>query len=169
MREPGDGVRLAAARRVLDQVAPTRPVGVHIGQRLPHHAKLVVARPHLPAVLPAAARILLLDDLRVVLKDVCQARRREHLFPEVVSLEAVRIGRVAGAVVVSLVEGQEPRALAAQLGAHAHLAVVYREMHHAAAELEQPLARVAVALVLLDGVLDRLLGEAVLQLESGDG
>jgi len=42
-------------------------------------------------------------------------------------------------------------------------------VHHAAAELEQALARVAVALVLLDGVLDRLLGEAVLQLEGGDG
>ena len=39
---------------------------------------------------------------------------------------------------------------------------------HAAAELEQQLARVAVALVLLDRVLDRLLGEAVLQLEGGD-
>ncbi len=56
-----------------------------------------------------------------------------------------------------------------QLGAHPHLAVVHREVHHAAAELEQPLARVAVAAVLLDGVLDRLLGEAVLQLEGGDG
>ena len=55
-----------------------------------------------------------------------------------------------------------------QLGAHPHLAVVHREVHHAAAELEQQLARVAVALVLLDGVLDRLLGQAVLQLEGGD-
>ena len=42
-------------------------------------------------------------------------------------------------------------------------------MHHAAAELEQSLARVAVAPVLLDRILDRLLGEAVLQLEGGDG
>ena len=46
--------------------------------------------------------------------------------------------------------------------------VVHGEMDHAAAELEQQLARVAVALVLLDGVLDGLLGEAVLQLERGD-
>ena len=41
-------------------------------------------------------------------------------------------------------------------------------MHDAAAELEQQLPRIAVALVLLDGVLDRLLGQAVLQLERGD-
>ena len=47
-------------------------------------------------------------------------------------------------------------------------AVVHGEVDHAAAELEQQLARVAVALVLLDGVVDRLLGEAVLQLEGGD-
>ena len=46
--------------------------------------------------------------------------------------------------------------------------VVDGEVDDAAAELEQQLARVAVALVLLDRVLDRLLGEAVLQLEGGD-
>ena len=55
VREPGDGVRLAAARRVLDQVALARAVGAHIGQRLPHHAELVVARPHLLALLLAGA------------------------------------------------------------------------------------------------------------------
>ena len=75
VREPGDGVRLAAARRVLDQVALARAVSAHIGQRLPHHAELVVARPHLLALLPAGARVLLLDDLRVVLEDVGQPRR----------------------------------------------------------------------------------------------
>ena len=52
--------------------------------------------------------------------------------------------------------------------AEAHLVVVHGEVHHAAAELEELLARVAVALVLLDGVLDRLFGEAVLQLKGGD-
>ena len=46
--------------------------------------------------------------------------------------------------------------------------VVDGEVDDAAAELEQLLARVAVALVLLDGVLDGLLGQAVLQLEGGD-
>jgi hypothetical protein len=40
--------------------------------------------------------------------------------------------------------------------------VVHGEMHHAASELEELLARVAVALKLLDGVLDRLLGKTVL-------
>ena len=46
--------------------------------------------------------------------------------------------------------------------------VVHREMRQAAAKLEELLARVAVALVLLHGVVHRLLGQAVLQLEGGD-
>ena len=168
VRQPGDRIRLAATRRVLDQVTPALSMGTHIGQRLAHKPKLVIARPDLPALLPARARILLLDDLRVILEDVGQTRGGEHLLPEVGGLQAVRVGRVAGAVVVTLVERQEPRTPAAQLGAHPHLALVDREVHHAAAELEQPFARVAVAPVLLDGIVDRLFGEAVLQLESGD-
>ena len=52
--------------------------------------------------------------------------------------------------------------------AEAHLVIVHREVRDAAAELEELLARVAVALVLLNGVFDRLLGEAVLQLEGRD-
>ena len=49
-----------------------------------------------------------------------------------------------------------------------HFVVIHGEVRHRAAELEQLLAGVAVALVLLDGVPDRLLGETVLQLERGD-
>ena len=101
VREPGDGVRLAASRRVLDQVALARAAGAHVRQRLPHHAELVVARPYLLALLLAGARVLLLDDLRVVFEDVGQPRRGQHLFPEVVGLEAVRVGRIARAVVDS--------------------------------------------------------------------
>ena len=113
-------------------------------------------------------RVLLLNDLGVVLQDVRQALRREDPLPQVVGLQAIRVGRIAGAVVAALVERQEPRGLALQLRAEAHLLVVHGEVDHAAAELEEQLAWVAVALVLLDGILDRLLGQAVLQLEGGD-
>ena len=65
-------------------------------------------------------------------------------------------------------KGRNHERLALQVGAEAHLAVVHREVDDAAAELEEQLPRVAVALVLLDGVLDGLLGQAVLQLEGGD-
>ena len=166
--QPGDGVGFAAAGGVLDQVAPAGAVGLHIGQGLPHHAELVVARPDLAALPLAGARVLLLHDLGVVLQDVRQPGGGEHLAPEVVGLEAVGVGRVARAVVVALVEGQEPGAGTGQLGTHAHLAIVHGEVDDAAAELEEPLAGVAVAPVLLHGVIDGLLGEAVLQLEGGD-
>ena len=49
------------------------------------------------------------------------------------------------------------------------LVLVHREVGHAAAELEELLARVAVPLVLLHGIAHRLLGEAVLELEGEDG
>ena len=75
------------------------------------------------------------------------------------------VGRVAGPVVPPEVERQEPRPLAFQVGAESHLVVVHCEMSNAAAELEQLLARIAIPLVLLDGVIDGLLGQAVLQLE----
>ena len=54
------------------------------------------------------------------------------------------------------------------MGAELHPLVVDGEVHDAAAELEELLSRVAVAPVLLDGVLDRLFGQAVLELEGGD-
>ena len=74
VREPGDGVGLAAARRVLDQVAPARAVLPRVGQELAHHVELVVARPDLHRLLLAGLLVLRLDDLGVVLEDVGQAR-----------------------------------------------------------------------------------------------
>jgi len=52
--------------------------------------------------------------------------------------------------------------LALEVGAHPHLLIVHRKMDDAAAELEQQLLRVTVALVLLDRVIHRLLGEPIL-------
>lgn len=52
--------------------------------------------------------------------------------------------------------------------AEADLGVVHCEVRNATAEFEQLLARITVALVLFDRVLDRLLGEAVLELERRD-
>jgi hypothetical protein len=78
-------------------------------------------------------------------------------------------GGIAGAVVVALVEGQKPRALARELGAEAIFRVVHGEVRHTTPECEQRLAGVAVALVLRLGVGGGLFGEAVLELEGEDG
>ena len=56
-----------------------------------------------------------------------------------------------------------------QVGGHEDEIVIYGEVDEAAPLAEQRLARVAVLLILLDGVFDVLVGEAVLQLEGGDG
>ena len=128
--------------------------------------------PDLRLALPAGLLVLLLDELGVVLQDVGEARGGEDVFPEVVGLEAVlsqALRRVAGAVVPALVERQEPRRLALEVGAEVHLLLVHREVRHAAPQLEEFLPGLAVPLVLLDGVFDGLLGEAVLQLEGGQG
>ena len=66
------------------------------------------------------------------------------------------------------VEGQEPRVLAAKMGAEPYLVVVDGEGGKAAAEGEEFLLGFAVAPVLLDCVFHRLLGKAVLQLKGGD-
>ena len=55
------------------------------------------------------------------------------------------------------------------MGTEAHLVVVHREVDEATAKLKELLAGVPVALVLLDRIIHRLLGQAVLQLEGGDG
>ena len=111
MRQPCDGKALAAAGRVLDQVAPTRPVLARVGQQLSNHIELVVARPDLDPFLSPRLRVLGLQHLGVVLQDVGHAGPCKDLAPEVVRAESVRVGRIAGAIVPATVEGQEPRRL----------------------------------------------------------
>ena len=167
--QPGDGVALAAARRVLDQVAPARPVRRGVGQQPEYDVELVVAGPDLRPLLPARLLLLRLHHLGVVLQDVGEVLAGQHLAPQVVGLDAARVGRIAGAVFPAPVERQEPGRLALEMRAELHLALVHGEVGHAAAELEQLLARVAVPSVLLDRIVRCLLGQAVLQLEGEDG
>ena len=167
MGQPGDRVALAATGGVLDQIAAAGAVLSGISEQATHHLELVEAGPDLHRLLPAGLLVLGLHHLGVVLKDVGEPLAGEDLLPEVGRLEALRVRGVAGAVVPTLVEGQEPGGFAFELGAEAHLMVVHGEMGHAAAELEQLLARVAVELVLLHGVSNRLFGEAVLELKGG--
>ena len=106
--EPRDGVGLAAARRVLDQILGTdSPTGC-VGQQSAHHVQLVIAGPYLLSPLSARLVVPAFHDLGVVLDDVGQAVAGDDMLPEIIGLEAVGVGRVARAVVPPLVEGQEP-------------------------------------------------------------
>ena len=90
----------------------------------------------------------------------------ENALPQVAGLEAVRVGRVAGAVVPALVEGQEPRTLALEMRAEPHLVVVHREVGYAASELEELLAGVRGRACTAPRRPRPSAGEAVLQLEG---
>ena len=79
--QPGDGVALAAARGVLDQVAAARPVRGGVGQQPAHDVELLVAGPDLRPLLPAGLLVLRLHNLGVVFQDVGKALAGQHLAP----------------------------------------------------------------------------------------
>jgi len=106
--EPGYRVRLAAARRVLDEVPLAGAALSSVDEQLADDIELVVARKDLVALHPAGLRVLPPDDLGVILEDVGQAGRREDALPEKVGFEAFGIRRIASAVVPPLIEGQKP-------------------------------------------------------------
>ena len=160
MSQPSDRIALATAGRVLNQIPSSGAVCPGVLQEPAHHVELLIPRPDLDPLLPARLRVLRRHHLRVVLQDVGHARPGQDVAPQVFRPETARIGRVAGTVVPAAVEGQEPGRLALEVGAEVDLVLVDREVRHAAPELKEGLARVAVPLVLEDGVVDRLLREA---------
>ena len=168
MGQPGDGIALAAAGRVLDQIPSPCPVLLTIRQESAHHVPLVIPGPDLDTIAPARFPRFRRHHLGVVLQDIGHALPAEDVAPKVVCLEPIRVGRVAAAAVPTLVERQKPRCLAPELGAEVNLAFVNGEVGHTTPELEQGFPRVAIPLVLGNGVLERLFGETVLQLEGED-
>ena len=169
MGQPGDREALAAARRVLDQIALARPVLAGVGQESAHHLELLVPGPDLDFLLLPRLRVRGRQHLGVVLQDVGQALPGEDFAPQILRPEAVQVGRIAGPAQPTAVEGQEPRSLPLEVGAEVDLVLVDREVRHAAAEPKELLARAPVPLVLPNGVVHRLLGEAILELEGEDG
>ena len=89
--------------------------------------------------------VFLLDDLDIILDDRRQSARCEKTFPEVVGLEAIRVGWIARTIVPALIEQEEPRVFPFQGGTHRYFAIIDRKVHDAALETEQQLFRVAAA------------------------
>ncbi len=152
---------------MLDQVTPSHALRLRVRQQPAHHVQLMKPRPDLPPLLPAAPGVLRFNQLRVILQNLRQPRPRQNPPPQVIRLQSVRIRRIARAIVPALVKRQKPRGFPPQMRAKINRVIVHRKMRHAPPELEQPLARFAVAFVLLDGIRHRLLGQAVFQLEGG--
>ena len=112
VRQPADRVALAAAGRVLDEVVVADPLATSLLHQQPDGVELVVAREdhrldlHLAAVVVAFLLDLQMDEPG---ENIEQAVPGEYFLPEVGGpvATAVRIGRVSGPSVTSLVQGQE--------------------------------------------------------------
>ena len=99
MGQPGDGVRFAAAGRVLDQVVGPGAMLSGIGHQFSHAIKLVIAREdHGLSSDLLAAELLLLDlQMHEPRQDVEEAMPFQDLFPQVGGLIASRVLGIAGA------------------------------------------------------------------------
>ena len=166
--EPGDGKRLAASGRVLDEIALPRACPSSIGNELTHTIELLVAREdqRLSAGL-AAVLVFLLDFVDELPHQVQHAVARPGLLPEVrrgIAGLRGRNWRVPRTAVVALVKGKEACLDTGKAGGDVDQFRIDREMRQAAAIGQQRLpAGVAVRLVLADCVLDGLTAEQVLE------
>src|SRR5437660_1122267 len=106
---------------MLNKVSLTRADFGHIEEKLADNIQLVIPRINLPVLLFARALVLFFHDLSVVFDDIRKACAGEGFPPEVIRLEAVRIRRIARAVVITFIERQKPGVLAGKLSAEAHL------------------------------------------------
>ena len=129
----------------------------------------MIAGEYLLVALRTGILVGFLDDLRIVFDDIGKLILGENLLPEIVSLYPVRIGRIARAVTVALVEGQKPALIPFKLRAHPDLIVIHGKMHHAALEAKQQLRRATVGPVLLDSIPIVLLGQLIFQFHRDDG
>ena len=171
--QPRDGEALAAAGRVLHEVALAGAVVARVAHEPAHAVELLVAREYQVTRAGLAPAVVLgLDLVDELADEVEDAVAGPDLLPQVVGRETGPGGRdrrVARAAVAPSVEGQESGLRPREAGGHEHLLGVDREVGEAAGVAEERLAGVAVLAVLADGVADILAVEGVLELGREDG
>ena len=171
--EPRDGEALAAAGRVLDEVAFAGAVVARVPHEPAHAVELLVAREDEEARAGLAPAVVLgLDLVDELADEVEDAVAGPDLLPQVVGGKAGPGGRdrrVPRAAEASPVERQEAGLRPGEAGGHEHLFGVDGEVGEAAGVAEERLAGVAVLAVLADGVPDVLAVEGVLELGGEDG
>ena len=173
VRQPTDGVALAAARRMFDEVVVTHALATGGFHQHAHRLELVEAGEDHGLGLDLAALIVaFFFDLQVdeAGEEVEKAVALQHLFPQVCCPvgSARGIGRVPGGSGGSLVEGKKARGRARQAGGHEHGFGVHAKVHQRAVlEFEDRLVRVAVLLILPACMLDPLARKGVFQFQRG--
>ena len=185
VRQPGDAVRLAASRRVLDQVVVPRPAAPRFLGEPPHGVELVVTRkdqgfpgaplpsaspPGAPAPRPVPVPFL---EEQETPQDVEETVAGERPFPEVRRPVSVRIRRIpcpaAGlAGQTPPVERQELRLLPHEPGGDAHFVRVRGEVRERPfREAEERRRGIAILPVLARGVAPTLPGGGILEFDGG--
>ena len=79
--QPGDGVALAAAGRMLDQIARPGATCPCIGEELSHHVELVIAGKDLLSLNPARFHVFAFHDLGVILDNIGEPFPSQELAP----------------------------------------------------------------------------------------
>lgn len=116
---PGDGIRLARSRRMLNEIAMPYPMGGRMAQQSADDVQLVVPRED-ECFLGQRVGALAFEE-REMLDDAHKALARENFFPEIGCFVAVGVGRIPFAFVVAFVEGQEKGVRPREFGGHVHL------------------------------------------------
>jgi len=153
--EPSDGIGLAAAGGVLDEVALSGAVLAGMGDHSADRVALVIAREdELRDLLLASfvVDLVFLDDVDEPLDELEDAVFGPHVAPHVGNREADCRGWVAGAAVVSAVERQEGGPGTFEAGGEVDQVGVHGEVCQAAFEGEERFFGVAVVPVLGDRV-----------------
>ena len=174
MRQPSDGVALAAAGGMLDQGVVPHAFAPRQFDQQAHGLQLVVAREDQSLDLglaPLLVAPLFTLQMQKTGQQVQQAAALQDFLPKVggAVVASLRVRRVAGAGIAALVEGQKARGRARQPGGHPHgFGIDGKVNQRAPLELKDGRPRIPVALVLPAGILNGLPRERVLQLQGGD-
>ena len=166
--KPSDRVGFTAACAVLNKVLFSDTVCFHIGKQLRYNIELMVAGENLLFLFLFGVLVHLDDDLRVVFYNQRQFFLGEDILPKIIGHKAVWIRRVTCSIIISLVKGQKPAVLSGKFRAELDTGIVYGKMHHAAFELEQHLSGITVILVLLNGIINILLCDLILEFKCNN-
>ena len=168
MRKPCDRIGLAAAGAVLNQISFANAICLNIPEQGFHNVQLMIAGKDLLDSLFVGFRVSFLNNLCIVFDDTAQLLFCKYVFPKVIRHQTIGIRWITGAIVIALIEGQEPTIRTSQFGAELDAGVIHSKMHHAAFESKQLFMGIAVILILLHCVIHVLLGQLILQFKRND-
>ncbi len=167
--KPRNGIALAAAGAVLDQVIASRAAAAHVVGELSHGVELVIAREDHRLRNDLAVFLLHLK-MEKPRQNVDPAVAGEDILPQVRSFVSVRVDGISRGVAVAFIEWEEMSRLFGEPRGHPHFVGVKGEVDERAfPELENGVRRVPVIPVLGAGVPVRLAGELRLDLGGGHG